>query len=54
MLTIYNKGKVADLYEDQSKATLIVVMLLPSVYPVGGTKNMAPGEGDEEGRLMLP
>lgn len=24
------------------------------VYPVGGTKNMAPGEGDEEGRLMLP
>ena len=24
------------------------------VYPVGGTKNMASGEGDEEGRLMLP
>ena len=24
------------------------------VYPVGGTKNIAPGEGDEEGRLMLP
>lgn len=24
------------------------------VYPVGGTENIIPGEGDEEGRLILP
>lgn len=50
---IFTQGQGGGLYEvEQSNVDSGDVTT--RVYPVGGTKNMAPGEGDEEGRLMLP
>lgn len=49
----FTQGQGGGLYEvEQSNVDSGDVTT--RVYPVGGTKNMAPGEGDEEGRLMLP
>ena len=49
----FTQGQSGGLYEvEQSNVDSGDVTT--RVYPVGGTKNMAPGEGDEEGRLMLP
>ena len=49
----FTQGQGGGLYEvEQSNVDSGDVTT--RVYPVGGTKNIAPGEGDEEGRLMLP
>ena len=49
----FTQGQGGGLYEvEQSNVDSGDVTT--RVYPVGGTKNMASGEGDEEGRLMLP
>ena len=49
----FTQGQGGGLYEvEQSNVDSGDVTT--RVYPVGGTKNMTPGEGDEEGRLMLP
>ena len=49
----FTQGQGGGLYEvEQSNVDSSDVTT--RVYPVGGTKNIAPGEGDEEGRLMLP
>ena len=49
----FTQGQGGGLYEvEQSNVDSGDVTT--RVYPVGGTKNMSPGEGDEEGRLMLP
>ena len=49
----FTQGQGGGLYEvEQSNVDSGDVTT--RVYPVGGTKNMALGEGDEEGRLMLP
>lgn len=49
----FTQGQGGGLYEvEQSNVDSGDVTT--RVYLVGGTKNMAPGEGDEEGRLMLP
>ena len=49
----FTQGQGGGLYEvEQSNVDSGDVTT--RVYPVGGTKNMAPGEGDGEGRLMLP
>ena len=48
----FTQGQGGGLYEvEQSNVDSGDVTT--RVYPVGGTKNIAPGEGDEEGRLML-
>jgi len=49
----FTQGQGGGLYEVE-QSNVDSGDITTRVYPVGGTKNMAPGEGDEDGRLMLP
>lgn len=50
---VFTQGQGGGLYEVERK-NVDDGDLVTRVYPKGGTENVIPGEGDVEGRLMLP
>lgn len=50
---VFTQGQGGGLYEVERK-NVDDGDLVTRVYPKGGTENVIPGEGDFEGRLMLP
>lgn len=50
---VFTQGRGGGLYEVERK-NVDDGDLVTRVYPKGGTENVIPGEGDFEGRLMLP
>ena len=49
----FTQGRGNGLYEIQ-QSNIDSGDITTRVYPVGGTENIIPGEGDTEGRLILP
>lgn len=49
----FTQGKGGGLYEIE-QTNVDNGDVTTRIYPVGGTENITPGEGDEEGRLILP
>lgn len=49
----FTQGRGNGLYEIE-QSNVDSGDITTRVYPVGGTENVIPGEGDEEGRLILP
>lgn len=50
---VFTQGKGKGLYEIE-QANVDDGDVTTRLFPVGGTDNVIPGEGDEEGRLILP
>ena len=50
---VFTQGKEKGLYEIE-QANVDDGDVTTRLFPVGGTDNVIPGEGDEEGRLILP